>query len=144
MAGRKPIRSMAMAMAAASVIMPAVAAPGGNPPTGLRDVPGITEGLVVVDLGNIIRKGCERIEARRVAGLLFMLDLKERASSAGFTDAEIRSFVEDPAEKARIRARADRWLADHGARRDRPETLCAVGAAEIAAKTQLGRLLRMD
>ncbi|MGA1685296.1 MAG: DUF5333 family protein, partial [Gemmobacter sp.] len=33
---------------------------------------------------------------------------------------------------------------ERGARRGDPETLCRAGAAEIAANTQLGRLLRMD
>ena len=134
---------IACAAALAGAMLPASAAPGGGAPEGLREVPGITAGLVTVALGNAIRKGCPAIEARRIAGLLFMMDLKERASSAGYTDAEIRAFVDDPAEKARIMALADKWLADRGARRDDPDSLCRVGGGEISAGSTLGRLLRM-
>ena len=109
-----------------------------------HDIPGVTEGLLTVELGNVIRKRCPEISARFFAGVSFMFDLKGLAVAAGYSDAEIRAFVEDRAEEARIKALADTWLAARGAARTDGASLCAVGNAEIDAGTQLGRLLQRN
>ena len=137
---RAMVRGVAALALTGALALPAATAEPR--PASIRDVAGVMDGLVLIEAGNVIRKSCPEIEANRLRGILFMLDLKNRASVAGYSDAEIRAFVDDPAEKARVEAAADRWLAERGARRGDPETLCRAGAAEIAANTQLGRLLR--
>lgn len=140
-AWRASVRMMAaLALTVARALPAATAEPR---PASIRDVAGVFDGLVLIDVGNAIRKGCPAIEANRLRGIMFMLDLKHRASLAGFADDEIRAFVDDPAEKSRVEAAADRWLSNRGARRDDPDSLCRVGGGEITAGSTLGRLLRM-
>ena len=133
---------MAAAMLAVGLMQPALAQAAGRP--ALRDIPGVTEGLLTVELGNVIRKRCPEISARFFAGVAFMFEIKGLASAAGYSDAEIRAFVEDRAEEGRIKALADAWLARRGASRGDAASLCRVGAEEIDARTQLGVLLQRD
>ncbi len=132
------------ALAVALLAAPAVAAQDSGKWAELRADQQLTDGLVVVAAGGRIHRGCPTISPRKVQGMLFLLDLKNRAASHGLSDKEIRAFVDDPAEKARIEAIADAWLAERGTAKGDEAGLCRVGREEIAANTQIGRLLRND
>lgn len=136
--------SLVAAFAAVLLAAPAVAAQDATTWDDLRADQALTDGLVVVAAGGRIHRGCPTISPRKVQGLMFLMDLKSRASSYGYSDKEIRAFVDDPAEKARIEAIADAWLASRGTRKGDEAGLCRVGREEIAANTQIGRLLRND
>lgn len=137
-------RAICAALAATLLAAPAVAAQDAPKWDDLRSDQQLTDGLVVVAAGGRIYRGCPTISPRRIQGIMFLMDLKSRAASYGYSDAEIRAFVDDPAEKARIEAIADAWLASRGTAKGDEAGLCRVGREEIAANTQIGRLLRND
>jgi hypothetical protein len=108
----------------------------------LSEVPEITEGLIATMMAYEIAERCDTIEPRLLRGIAFLESLYRRALELGFTDAEVRAYVENPEEKARLEAIAwERFAALGGVRGDYA-TYCAVGEAQIAADTPVGRLLR--
>lgn len=108
----------------------------------LRDHPQISAGLFTVAFATAIRDICPSIDGRFFRGLSFVNTLQDQAIELGFTRAQIRAFVEDEAEVARMYDRVRAHAAERGASEDEPETVCALGRAEIAANTEVGRLLR--
>ena len=70
------------------------------------------------------------------------LNLYSRARSLGFTYDEVRAFLRDEGNKAEIRAIVIAYYNQRGADIEQPQTICALGEAEIAAGTSAGSLLR--
>ncbi len=62
-------------------------------------------------------------------------------NSPRYSEAEIRAFIDDPAEKARMRDEARAYLAGHGVTRGDAESYCRLGRAEIAAGSRIGQLI---
>lgn len=108
----------------------------------LREHPQISAGLFTVALATAIRDICPSIDGRFFRGLSFLNGLQDQAMALGFTRAQIRAFVEDEAEVARMYDRVRAHAAGRGATEDEPETVCVLGRAEIAANSDVGRLLR--
>ena len=71
-----------------------------------------------------------------------LFDLRSRANELGYSDAEIRAYVESDAEKARMRAKGEKFLASKGVDKNNPETFCAFGRAEIEKSSAIGALLK--
>lgn len=118
-----------------------IAAPlAAKPP--LRDVAEIDNALLAVGLADEIRKTCDDIDARMFRALSFLSELKDRAGALGYTDEEIEAYVTSKAEKRRMRARGEAWLAERGASPDDEAALCRLGRAEMAKDSAIGRLLR--
>ncbi|MDZ4096131.1 MAG: DUF5333 domain-containing protein [Paracoccaceae bacterium] len=128
------------ALVVVSLGLPAAAGAAGS----LRDLKPVDDGLKIVAIGNAIRKTCPTISARKITAFFYMRGLAEQARAAGFSDAEIETYVENPIEKARVVAAARAYLASKGAKPDDPDSHCAVGRAEIERNSQVGRLLRMN
>ncbi len=72
------------------------------------------------------------------------LRLKSRANALGYSDAEIRAYIESDAEKARMRAKGEAFLSQNGVRYGQPETFCAFGRSEIQKNSAIGALLRAN
>lgn len=108
----------------------------------LRDVPEIENTLFVVALANEVSRKCDTINGRRLKGYKILFDLRSRANRMGYSDAEIRAYVESDTEKARMRAKGEKYLESKGVDIDKPETYCAFGRAEIAKSSAIGALLR--
>ena len=68
--------------------------------------------------------------------------LEDYARDQGYTEAEVKAFLKDKTEKARIKAAAATYLKKAGAVDGDAETYCVVGRAEIAKGTLAGSLLR--
>ncbi|WP_414898176.1 DUF5333 domain-containing protein [Rhodovulum sp. YEN HP10] len=119
-----------------------VSAAGADARPALGEQAEIVGGLQVIATANMIRKKCPSIEARMLTAYGYMQRLKTKASRLGYPDAEIRAFVDDKAEKARVEGAARDWLAARGVRFDEPQSYCPVGLAEIRSRTEIGRLLR--
>lgn len=115
---------------------PAVA----KPPLG--QVAEIRDGLIATGIAYEISKVCDGISARKLRGISYLMQLKSKARDMGYSNAEIDAFVGDSGEKARLEAQARNILARMGAVVGRAETYCAVGRAEIAKDSAIGRLLR--
>ncbi len=109
---------------------------------GLEKDAHVTDKLVAAQVGDIIRNTCPSISARMFVVLSEGLSLQSYARGQGNTDAEIKAFLNNPTEKARIKALALDYLAKAGAQKDDPQSYCAVGRAEIAAGSTAGQLLR--
>ncbi len=108
----------------------------------LRNVTEIEEPLFAVALAKEVSEHCEDISARFFKGLGELRRLRARANELGYSDTEIRAYVESDVEKARMRAKGKKVLAQHGVTYEKPETFCAYGRAEIKKNSAIGVLLR--
>lgn len=131
------MRLHSLTLALSLVTTPAFAVDGP-----LKDVAFVRDGIIVTGIAYEISEVCDSIDARTVRGALFLLSLKDHASDLGYSDAEIDTYVNDRAEKDRLEAVARQKLREMGAVEGQPETYCAVGQAEMANETPVGRLLR--
>jgi hypothetical protein len=109
----------------------------------LRDVPVLDNGLFTLGLADQIRKTCPTISARMFAALGAFSDLRQTAKDMGYTRAEVEAHMDSDAEKDRLRARARSYFEEKGLRPDAAGH-CTLGEMEIAAESDVGRLLRMD
>ncbi len=109
----------------------------------LRDDAHVTTMLVAAQVGDILRNSCPQVSARRITVLTEMLALQSHAKSKGHTDATIRAFLDDAAEKKRIRDLADAYLNKSGIKTGDVASYCSVARAEVAARTVTGRLIRV-
>ncbi|MBY6134790.1 DUF5333 domain-containing protein [Nocardioides marinus] len=108
----------------------------------LRDVAEIEDPLFAVAVAKEVADHCESIAPRYFKGLGELRRLKSRANALGYSDAEIREYIESDDEKARMRAKGERLLAQNGVSYGEPETFCAYGRAEIEKNSAIGVLLR--
>lgn len=130
---------MKRALIASALI--AVAAPAAAKPS-LRDVPEIEDPLFAVAVAKEVADYCDDIAPRYIKGLGQLRRLKARANALGYSDTEIREYVDSDTEKARMRAKGERLLAQNGVTYADPETFCAYGRAEIEKNSAIGVLLR--
>ncbi|WP_179378464.1 DUF5333 domain-containing protein [Jannaschia marina] len=107
----------------------------------LRNDPQIANGVLVAAIGDIIGDTCPDLGERRTRSLLMLNSLVSRARGLGYSAGEIRAYVEDDAEKDRVKAQARQWLAQQGASTDDPASVCRVARAEIAKESTIGRLM---
>jgi predicted secreted protein len=109
----------------------------------LREVPALDNGLFTLGLADQIRKTCPSISARMLAALGAYSDLRQTAREMGYTRDEVEAHLDSDAEKERLRARARAYFEQKGVRPDAAGH-CTLGQMEIAAGSDVGRLLRMD
>ena len=119
----------------------ALPAPALTKPS-LREVQEIEDPLFAVAVAKEVSDYCEDISPRYLKGLVELRRLKARANELGYSDTEIRSYIESDAEKARMRAKGEELLAQNGVDYGEPETFCAYGRAEIEKNSAIGVLLR--
>ncbi|UWQ17808.1 DUF5333 domain-containing protein [Jannaschia sp. M317] len=111
---------------------------------GLEQEPRITEGLINVGIAYEISEVCPRLDGRTLRGLQYLLALRSAAMDLGYSRAEVDAFIDDDAAKDRLEAVARARLAAKGAAKGDTEAHCRVGEAELAADSQIGRLLEVD
>lgn len=116
------------------------AAPAAKP--SLRDVQEIEDPLFAVAVAKEVSDYCDSIAPRYFRGLVELRRLRARANDLGYSDAEIRVYIESDAEKARMRAKGEKLLAQNGVNYGEPESFCAYGRAEIEKNSAIGVLLR--
>ena len=110
--------------------------------TPLRDVPEIDDRLMVIAIGNDLRKRCDDIGVRWLRANAEIQSLKTKANDLGYSDAEFDAHWQARAEQDRMRAKAEAWLAARGVDAGNTAAFCAFGRAEIARDSAIGRLLR--
>ncbi|WP_189679810.1 DUF5333 domain-containing protein [Seohaeicola zhoushanensis] len=110
----------------------------------LRDVPSIEDALFAVAIADAVRDNCGSINARLIRALSFLRQIKAEANALGYSDDEIRAYVESDTEKARMKKKGKAFLAANGVTPDKPETFCTFGRAEIAKNSAIGALLRAN
>lgn len=129
-------RSIALALC---LTTPALAA--ADRYDALRADPEIASGVLVAVIGDMIGDACPAIGERRTRSLLMLNALVGRARSLGYSVGEIRAYVDDDAEKNRVKAQARQWFVQQGASVSDPASVCRVARAEIAAGSTVGRLM---
>ena len=105
-------------------------------------MPAIDNEIFYGAVANEIDEHCDSIVGLRAKAITKLLQLRSQANAMGYTDAEIRAYVESDAEKARMRARGEAYLAANGVKYGQPETFCALGRAEIARNSAIGVYLK--
>lgn len=108
----------------------------------LADVAYISEGIVTAGMALKIEEQCPSIAVRLLRGYAFLNGLKSHAEGLGYSEEQIDAYLDDKAEENRLRAIALSRLSAKGATEGDAESYCAVGRSEMAANSQLGRLLR--
>jgi len=111
-----------------------------RPPLG--EVSAVTEGLIATGIAYEISEVCEELSPRRLRGVGFLLSLRQHALELGYSRDEVDAFINNDAEADRLESLARARLAEMGAVEGQPETYCRVGLQEMAADSQIGRLLR--
>lgn len=112
--------------------------------TGLRFEDDINAGLLAVGIADEIRKNCDSIDGRVVKALFYMRNLRQLARERGYSEAEIDAYVDNKAEKRKMRRKGDAYMAAKGVDSEKTETFCDLGRAEIAANSQIGQFLREE
>lgn len=129
-------------MKAAFFIAALFAAGAAQARVPLAEVKPINDGLTAVAIADHIRIKCDDISARLVVAWRYIGQLEDQAKAMGYSDDEIEHFVTDKTEKKRVAALAADYIRAHNADPKKPETLCALGRAEIAAGSTIGKMLR--
>lgn len=128
------------ALAATLALGLASAVPAQSVP--LKDVEVIREGIITAGMVLKIDEQCPSLSLRRLRGLNFLAGLERTARDLGYSKSQIDAYLNDKDEETRLRAVALDRLRAKGAVEGDPESFCAVGRAEIAAGSEIGRLLR--
>ncbi|WP_170478967.1 DUF5333 domain-containing protein [Ruegeria arenilitoris] len=110
----------------------------------LREVKEIDNELYYIAVANEISEYCESISGRRLKAIGVMWGLKSKANSLGYSDQEIRAYVESDSEKDRMRAKGEAYLAQNGVSYDNPKTFCSLGRKEIERNSAIGVYLRAN
>lgn len=121
-----------------------VAAGAAQAKQDLRDVPSVWNGLLNIGIANEIRETCPSISARMVRAALRLNSIQNEAEGMGYSQAEIDAFRKSEANKAAMRAEGEAYMKKNGVVKGDAETYCALGRAEIAKSSQIGRLLRAN
>ncbi|SLN18147.1 DUF5333 domain-containing protein [Ruegeria meonggei] len=113
-----------------------------NPP--LREVKEIDNELYYIAIANEISEYCPSISGRRMKAIGVMWGLRSKANKLGYSDKEIRDYVGSDAEKDRMRAKGEAYLAQNNVAYDNPNSFCALGRAEIERNSAIGVYLRAN
>ncbi|WP_235962755.1 DUF5333 domain-containing protein [Ruegeria haliotis] len=133
--------SFAKTLALTALLTLPVAAEAKPP---LRDVKEIDNELYYIAIANEISDYCPSISGRRLKAIGVMWGLKSKANNLGYSDTEIRAYVESDAEKDRMRAKGKAFLAQQGVTYDNPNSFCTLGRAEIERNSAIGVYLRAN
>ncbi len=105
----------------------------------LSDNAYINDRLIQARVADRIRKECDSIAARFAYAYSQARALKQYAIDLGYSDAEIEVFLDSKADKDRVKAAAEAYLAANGATSE--AGFCALGRKEIVAGTIAGSLI---
>lgn len=108
----------------------------------LRDVAEIDDPLYYALVAYEISENCAELSARKLKGLNDAWALARKAKSLGYSSGEIKAYIKSDEEKARMRSRGEAYFKSKGVSYDAPQTLCALGRAEIKRNSAIGVYLR--
>lgn len=98
--------------------------------------------LTAAAAGDMLRNTCPTLSARVFVVWSKLTQLENYARAQGYAEAEVKVFLKDKAQKARIKAAAQAYLAKAGAVEGDVESFCSAGRAEIEQSTLVGSLLK--
>ena len=132
------MRAMTMAL----IFCLSAGAVSAKPP--LRAVSRVDDTLLAVGIADDIRKNCPDVSARMFKAVNVVRGVAAHARSLGYTSEEIDAYRKSDAEKARLKAKRDAYLASAGATPGSSEGYCQLGRQEIEKGSQIGAVLRMN
>lgn len=101
----------------------------------------INDRLIAARIADRIRRECPSIDARIVYAYMQARELKKYAENKGYSETQIEAFLDSRADKDRIYAVAEDYMAKNGVTAGDAESFCRLGREEIAKKTVTGSLL---
>ena len=128
------------ALAAATLTLGALAAPAAalEPLSQERH---INSRLIAARIADRIRRECPTLNARMLYAYGQARALERYALDKGYSRAEVEAFLDDKAERRRIYAVAEDYMARNGVKKGDAESYCRLGRQEIANGTVTGSLL---
>jgi hypothetical protein len=109
----------------------------------LRNTPAIYNGLFTAALIKHVVDTCPAVSPPgRLTRVNYFLSLYNRARALGFSRAQIEAFVEDEAERERLRGIVLSHLRRAGVDPESEAEVCAFARTQISERTALGRQLR--
>lgn len=135
------LKQLMIGVGAATVLAIGLTAGMSNAAT-LRDNKAINDGLRSVAVAILIHENCPSISARLFKGMRYLKALESHALGLGFSQDEVDAFVDSRPDKDRLEREAKALVVEKGATPGDGASYCTVGEAEIAAKSQIGVLLR--
>ena len=109
---------------------------------GLADEEDINAGLLAVAIADKIRRECDDISGRFFVARKYANGLKAMAEDRGYTYDEIETYVNDSAEKKKMRERRNAYFHSQGASNLDAQSLCVLGRAEIQKQSRIGSFLK--
>ena len=94
-------------------------------------------------MANKVSEDCESIDARKIKGLMALLEVKNVARNLGYTSDEIGEFVNSEENRERLSKHTDEFFKDNGVNMENSNAICEFGMNEINEKTPIGSLLRI-
>ena len=101
----------------------------------------INDRLIAARVADRIRRECPTLDARVLYAFIQARALERYALDKGYTRQQVDAFLDDKAERQRIYAVAEDYMARNGVRKGDPESYCRLGRQEIANGTVAGSLL---
>jgi len=98
----------------------------------------LESGLRMIARGGFVKKNCKAVSTRQFRTYGFMYSLVERGRSLGYSDDEMRAYIKDKGQKARVEALAKADLEARGVDFDDPDSFCDLARTEIAADRDFG------
>ncbi len=102
----------------------------------------INAGLLAIAAANKIRRECGDLSGKYWAARSYVTQLKEMATSRGYTEAQIDAYVNDDTEKAKMRERRNAYFKSKGASNLDAASLCRLGREEIKNRSRIGSFLK--
>lgn len=102
----------------------------------------INAGLLAIAAANKIRRECGDLSGNYWAARSYVNQLKDLATSRGYTEAQIDAYVNDDAEKAKMRERRNAYFKSKGASNLDAASLCRLGREEIKNRSRIGSFLK--
>lgn len=103
----------------------------------------IWSSLLEISVANKLSEDCESIDARKIKGLMALLEVKNVAKNLGYTSEEIGEFVNSEDNRERLSKQTDKFLEDNGVNVEHSDAICEFGMNEIDEMTPIGSLLRI-
>lgn len=101
----------------------------------------INDRLIAARIADRIRRECPTLDARVLYAYTQARALERYALDRGYSRAQVDAFLDDKAERQRIYAVAEDYMARNGVRKGDAESYCRLGRQEIANGTVAGSLL---
>lgn len=108
----------------------------------LKDVAAVREGIIATGMAYEVTQKCSSISPRYFRAIGYLNTLKDHARGLGYTNTEIDAYIDNKAEENRLKAIAEGRLFELGAVAGDAASYCAVGRAEMAKNSIIGRLIR--